>query len=338
MSGKIRWVIPHQVYESTIRTVDRNFLFKPNHHPDNPLLAESCPPEALDMNNDIIPSPSIINIIGAAIGRALEKHPIQIHCFEANMTHLHEEFSATDEQVDNVAAFFRDVHSLIARGINKTWDREGHVFGARPRIHPCLDEASAEKHLLYAVTNAVKDNLLESVSKSPLFSTYSHQAKGEKLRFWYIDYEAYWAVGGDRKKTHRLKDYLKWVEWHCTPLPGQAAMTERQRQTWMRRQVREIETDARQTRKDAGKSVLGKDALFAVDPRGRPKDPKISGQEPLCHAADPERAKEYKKSWQFFMDQFIAASIDYRNGDFNREFPAGSYRPPLVSIYSASKL
>ena len=39
-------------------------------------------------------------------------------------------------------------------------------------------------------------------------------------------------------------------------------------------------------------------------PRDRPKAPKQSGQEPLCHASDPELKKEYKKSWRTFMDQF----------------------------------
>lgn len=336
MASKIRLVKPNQVYESTVRTVDRTFLFKPNHHPENPLLAESSPLHALDPNNDIIPEPSIINIIGSAVGRALEKHPIQIHCFEAPINHLHEEFSATDEQVDHLADFFRSVHSLIARGVNKTWDREGHVFGGRARVHPCVDDAAAEQKLLYAVTNPVKDNLLEGMSKSPLFSTYDHLTKGEPLRFWYIDYDAYWAAGGDRKKSHRLKDYLKWVSWSCAPLPGQRDMSEQQRQTWMRKQVKGIENACKKERKENAKTVIGKAGLYAVDPRDRPKNPKKSGKAPLCHASDPELAKAHKKERREFLNQYIEASADYRRGYFDREFPQGSYRPPLVTIYHAS--
>ena len=85
MTARIRWLKPNQVYESSVRTVDRQFLFKPNHHPKNPLLADTCPLSAMDHNNDLIPEPSIINIIGASVGRALEKYPIQIHCFEAKI-------------------------------------------------------------------------------------------------------------------------------------------------------------------------------------------------------------------------------------------------------------
>ena len=79
--------------------------------------------------------------------------------------------------------------------------------------------------------------------------------------------------------------------------------------------------------------MLGKAGLHAVDPRDRPKNPKESGKRPLCHASDPELAKEYKKQWRKFMDLYIEASADYRRGYFEREFPSGSYRPPLVTIY-----
>ena len=122
------------------------------------------------------------------------------------------------------------------------------------------------------------------------------------------------------------------------PLAHHAKMSAHQRQTWMRKQVREIEIDCKKKRKEDGKSVLGKAAMFEVDPRDRPKNPKKSGRAPLCHASDPEKAKAFKKEWRAFMDRFIEASADYRNGNFDREFPEGSYRPPLITIYSASKL
>ena len=115
-------------------------------------------------------------------------------------------------------------------------------------------------------------------------------------------------------------------------------MTEKQRQTWVRKQVQEIEATCKKERKESGKTVIGKADLFEVDPRDRPKNPKESGKEPLCHASDKALAKEHKKQWCKFMEQYIEASADYRNGYYDREFPDGSYRPPLVTIYQASRL
>ena len=338
MGNKPRWAIPDRVYETTVRTVDRQFLFTPNHHPQNRLLANTSPLNALDMSNDIIPEPSIINIIGAAVGRALKKSPIQLHGFEASSDHLHEEFSAKQGQLDNITGFMRSAHSLIARGVNKTWDREGHVFGGKPRVHHCVDDTAAENKLLYALTNTLKDNLHERIAETPFFSTYEHQAKGEPLRFWYIDYDAYWTAGGNRKKTHRLKDYLKWVEWRTTPLPSLQNRTPAQQQTWIRKQVKEIQAKYKKERKENNKTVIGVQKLFETDPRDRPKNPKKSGPAPLCHATSKAARKRFKQELKNFMNAFIQASADYRNGNYTREFPEGSHRPPLIKIYTSSKL
>ncbi len=56
------------------------------------------------------------------------------------------------------------------------------------RLHPWFDDKAAEQKLIYALTNPVKDNLIETVSQSPFFSMYHHQAFGDELRFWYLDY------------------------------------------------------------------------------------------------------------------------------------------------------
>jgi hypothetical protein len=115
-------------------------------------------------------------------------------------------------------------------------------------------------------------------------------------------------------------------------------MPEHKRRTWLRKQVRDIEVECKKKRKEAGRTVMGKKKLYAVDPRDRPENPKKSGREPLCHASNPELREEYKEDWRNFMDKFIEASADYRNGYYDREFPDGSFRPPLVTIYSASGL
>lgn len=332
MSAKIRLFEPNQVYETSIRTVDRTFLFAPNHRKGHPLLAKSSAPNALDPRIDVMPESSIINNTGASVGRALANHPIQLHSFESNINHLHITFSVDEQQLDNIVPFFQNALSLIARGINRIHDREGHVFGGRARHHPCLDDDTAAQKYLYGLTNAQKDNLIDRTSSSPFFTTFNHQAKGKDLKYWFIDYDSFWTAGGKRKKSHRLKDYLKWIDWQCSPLPHQQSMTISQRQTWMRKQVKALEDARRKERKENGLTVIGEKKLRDTDPRDRPNNPKKSGKEPLCHASDKETAKEYVKKWKAFRDEHIKASADYRNGMLDREFPVGSFRPPLLGV------
>ena len=335
MGANPRWIVPFRVYELSIRTVDRCFLFRPNHDKKHPLLDAASPPRCLSPDNDLIPESSVINIIGAAVGRAMENHPIRIHAIESNINHIHVVYSLTESQMDNVVPFFRQMLSTIARKVNRLWNREGHLFGGRARMHPCLDDESASQKVLYAMTNPAKDNLIDRTAHSPFFSTYHHQAKGRPLRYWYIDYDAYNTAGGKRKKSHRLKDYIKWVTFSTTPLPAHQSMTQSQRETWFRKQVNALDSHFSKERKQTGQTVLGFEKLKETDPRDRPKHPKTSEKEPLCHCSDKDVRREFKKSWRDFMSQFIPASADYRQGMREREFPFGSYRPPLFNVAGA---
>ena len=104
----------------------------------------------------------------------------------------------------------------------------------------------------------------------------------------------------------------------------------------MRKQVKTLEDNFQKERKAQGRTVIGEKRLRETDPRARPENPKESGKEPLAHAADKALKSEFKKQWRYFRDQYIAASADYRNGIRDREFPFGSYKPPLLDISKAN--
>jgi len=331
LGARIRWFEPEVVYEVTARTVDRTFLFKPSHRKGSPLLRRDYPASSLRLDNPVVPKPSIINIIGSSIGRALQRTPVNIHCYESNINHPHTLFSAEEEQLKNIPKFFQQANSLIARGVNETWAREGAVF-TRARVTPCKSDAAAEKHLLYALTNPVKDGLISRVKETPFFSTYMHQSQGKPLRFWYIDWAAYWKAGGPDNKKRSPKEFLKWVEWQTTPLPHLSDLTVYQRQTRIRKLVQEEEWNQEDLRKEKKRAVIGVPAIFDIDPRSRPKNPKPNTPQPLCHADDRATAQAFEEEWEAFLHAYMAASIDYRGGYFERLFPAGSFRPPLIRI------
>ena len=56
-----RWIKEGSVYSLTQRTVDRQFLFRPD--------------------------PVVENIIGASAARALKKHPVNLHWLDVNINH-----------------------------------------------------------------------------------------------------------------------------------------------------------------------------------------------------------------------------------------------------------
>ncbi len=339
MGSRIRLFEPGIIYNITHRTNDRCFLFRPNHNPKYPLLDASCPPNALDLSNDIIPVPSIINIMGSSFVRAMDAHPVDLYWCERSTNHGHDGAAEkSEEQLGEVSKFYQHANSLIARQINKLWNRQGHVFGGPYRMEPCLDNEAAEQKLEYALTNVVKDQLVESVEHSPFFSTFDCLAHGNPLRYWWINWAGYYAAGGREKKGLHPKQFLNWGELPIVTLPGWEDLTIHQRQTRVRKMNQTARDQAAEIRKNENRTVVGVPALYAVDPRDRPKNPKHSGPQPLSHAADPELRREFRRRWRDFLNEYKKSSFDYRSGHYEREFPEGSYRPPIATIYQSSRL
>ncbi len=338
MGRRLRLWEPDKIYNVTSRCVDRIFAFKPNHHPKNILLRTDCSLDSLDLNNDLKPEPSAINIIGSSIGRALEKYPVPLYWFEGNISHNHNGLRPNADEPDNASKFMQCTNSLIARQVNKQWRRQGHLFTAPFRSEPILDDDALEEKLFYSLANPIKDNLIESVNHSPFFSTFRHLAYGDPLKFWYIDWQAWWTAGAAQNKKHCVKDYLKWTEFELTPLPAWQNWTVHQRQTRVRQRVREIEQQCAEERRYAEKTVFGVPALYNVDPRDRPKNLKTSGPQPLCHTANAALRRQFREQWRDFVSEYRKASLDFRSGYYEREFPEGSFRPPILKIYTSSSL
>jgi len=113
--------------------------------------------------------------------------------------------------------------------------------------------------------------------------------------------------GEQSKKTPEA--FLKRVEVKLSPIPSWERMSEHKRQALFRRRVRELEQDYRSQRDREGRTAMGPKKLAKLDHRDRPKTPpKKSGRRPLCHSSTVEGAKEYKKEWREFLDQYYYAS------------------------------
>ena len=78
-----------------------------------------------------------------------------------------EQMEIVDGKPPEISKFYKHFYSLLTRNLNKLWDREGTMWSTRVRSREAVDPASREQQLLYAVTNMVKDGLLDKVSHSP---------------------------------------------------------------------------------------------------------------------------------------------------------------------------
>ena len=330
MPNAIRLLEPNIVYAVVQTTVDRTFSFAPNHAPGEPLLARGCPREALDPTSPILPVPSVINIVGAAAARALELSPINLHALELSSTHGHEEASAKDGDVAALTEFWRNFHSKVARDVNRLLGREGHLYAGPPRVTPCADDDAAFQQLVYALTNPVKDGLVDKVRHSPFFSTYRAQALGKPLRFWDIEWERYWEAGGPHNRSIHPKQFMLWRGLEIAPLPHLADLPAHKRQTLIRKAVEEVEEETADRLKHEGRAFCPVSRHFETDPRSRPETPRVSGRKPIVHASSKAARDEYREKLRDVMKAYVPASVAFRSGCYEVEFPPGTFRPPLT--------
>ncbi|MDJ0763099.1 MAG: hypothetical protein QNJ97_08940 [Myxococcota bacterium] len=306
MGDRPRWIKADAVYCEVQRTVDRCFLFKPDEQ--------------------------VRQIIGASAGRALEKYPVKLFCLDFNINHKHDliaPISDAPEHIQAVARFHQMFNSLVARGINKYYGREGALFSSRNRSTEAVDNTSLEQQLFYAITNPAKDGLVDRVAHWKGYSSYQQLATGEVEQFRYIDWTA-WHKAGGLKSGKKPEAYIKAVRVKLSPLPGWEQMSEHKRQAYFRREVRKHEAQYREERERQGRPAMGPRKLAKVDPRDTPKTPLVRTRQPICHAATEEAAEDYREALGNFLDQYWYASGMWQRGARNIEFPRGSFKPPDI--------
>jgi hypothetical protein len=285
----------------------------------------------------LLPTLEVRNIIGACLGRALEKFPVRLHWADANVNHLHIGRSALPNKTQNLSHFNQHFYSLLSRELNRLWDREGSVWSSRVRSREAIDDQSLERQLFYSVTNMVKDGLVDKVTHSKGFSCYNSLATGKTEKYWFYDRTAWWKQGGPLGRQP-LSTFRRWVEVKFEPIAAWENLPTHKWQAHFRREVRRIEQTERANRGKEERRVMSPVKLAKLNPRARPKTRNIRTRQPLCHASDMGLVADYKKEWREFLDAFYRASGQFLSGNFHVEFPDGSFRPPLVSLYTASAL
>ena len=276
MGQNPRWIKAGIIYAQTQRTVDRQFLFKP----------------------DLV----ITNIIGASAARAQASHPVHIYWIEFNINHEHcgiGALSDSQEHLDNLIRFKQTFHRLVAREINEYLGREGALFSSPSRDCECLDDQSLEQQFFYALTNPVKDGLVDKVKHWKGISSWQALANGKNEYFTYFDKTA-WHKAGGKSSGKAIQAFAKRVCINYTPLPSMQSMSQKQRQTYIRRQCEKLENHFRELRQRTTGQVVGSKRLARLDHRQRPATRAVRTRKPLCHASTQAAAKEYKDAYRRF--------------------------------------
>ena len=236
---------------------------------------------------------------------------------------------------DGLVLFKQQVHSNIARWVNRLRHRRGKFWERRGASSRILDEASNWERLEYLYTNPVKADLCKTAEAWPGFTTLPESLGRPPRVYEYLDREAY----NRARKRHPEVDREQFITRHTlkvSPLPGYAHDPDgfaRELSAMLAR----TEEDLTAQRRLAKKKLIPRKKLLSIRWTDAPRHTKRSPR-PLCHSSCPERKAKFLESYREFCHAYRVASTAYRDGELTVSFPEGAFRPTLPASVTMRQL
>ena len=269
------------------------------------------------------------------LAHCTERYKVKLYAYATEGSHNHSLCLFPDP---NRSHFMRDFNSCTARAVKRHSPdfRGGSLFARRYSNEFCPDSVDIEDRFFYTVLQPVQDGLVEKISEYPGYNCFHDAVYGIKRDFYVVDWTRY---NSDKRYNQEIKlnDYRKKVALEYERLPGYEDLSQREYAKLMHEKLEERRVEIVRKRKEQGLGFVGRDALLRMRPGTPAKKPKTStlnSHRPRILCICPKRRKEYLR-WYF--DIYFAyreASLLYRSGVIDIEFPPGTYRPylPVVAI------
>ena len=132
MARPLRFILPRQMVEVTVRTVQSRYLLRP--------------------------SAALNAAILAVLGRALHLYDVDLHGFAVLSNHVHYLLSSADGR--ELARFMQFVNCNVSRAVGRLHDWRGPAWERRYRAIPVVDEPSQVARLRYLLGQGCAEGLV----------------------------------------------------------------------------------------------------------------------------------------------------------------------------------
>jgi REP element-mobilizing transposase RayT len=282
-----RQVLPGSDYMITRRCSERRFFLRPDH----------------DTNNAFV----------YCLGLAARRANVQILFIVAMSNHYHAGIHDPD---GNFPVFAEHLHALLARCQNAHLGRFEAFWSSAPTSAVRLVEPSdLLDKMVYAYSNPVAADLVNTIEDWPGVSSF-HAAMTTGLMSATRPAHFFRADG----------DQPDFIDVPIYRPHGFLSMPTAEWRSLVEQRVRAAETEHRERRHAAGKTVLGRDAILAQAPSGSP----VTG-EPHFHISPHIAAKN---KWarieaigrsKAFLESYLSAIKSWMAGLSNAVFPYGTF-------------
>jgi REP-associated tyrosine transposase len=298
MTRALRFVkTPYALFEITTRTIQSRFLLKP--------------------------SKKLNNLILGVIGRALYLYPeIRLHILVVASNHFQAIASTPDAKTK--ARFMGHINSNIAKEAGRLYNWKDKFWSRRYTAIAIEDDESLIDKFKYILAHGAKEGLVLRPGDWPGVNCVAALIRGKTLSGTWYDRSNYYR-DSQKAKDCNLSDYTIEYDIPLSPLPCLADKTEEERTFVYRAILAEIENETQDRIRSTKVQPLGRKAVLAQDPHGRPRHSK-KNPKPWCHAKDKKTRQAFKQAYKSFEAAYRLAADRLRQG-MSARFPEGCFPP-----------
>ncbi len=273
----------------------------------------------------MLPTRDLKEVIGGIIARFQEKHQIQLFAVNVLSNHYHLLVRAP---YGNLSEFEQDINREIAKRVNRYAGRRGALWARRFSSQPAPREVDVLDGLLYVLTNPVHHLLVNHPRLWPGLNSYWQTLGAKDRQYRFTHYTALnLARARSKGKKVKIKDFQTVHTLKISPLPMYASLPKKERveklKALLEERTKQLVDDAQLNEK----RFLGKKNILRQRFGSRPKNVKRSPR-PTCFSKCPDTVRTYRKEEKQKKEVYTLASVRYRSGAWDTEFPEYTYRPP----------
>jgi REP element-mobilizing transposase RayT len=275
------------------------------------------------------PSQQLNDIVLGVLGRAQERHPLEIVCFSFLSSHFHLLLRVPDAQC--LSQFMGYFSGNLAREVVRLTGWTDKVWSRRYQSIPVSDELPAQiERLTYILANGVKENLVARVEEWPGVHSAHALLTGEPVDGTWHNRTLARTFRLQRKTPEPGQVEIRQVVT-LSPLPCWKHLTPEAYRAKIADLVSGIEQSAAVERQKCHTEPLGAEQVLAQDPETRPESLDRSPA-PFVHATTQKIRKQLWDAYRWFVAVYREAADKLRKGDRNAAFPAGSFPPHLPFV------
>jgi len=273
----------------------------------------------------MLPTRMIKEIIGGIIARFQEIHLIDIFALSVLSNHYHLVVRAP---YGNLSEFEQDINREIAKRVNRCVGRRGSLWARRFSSQPAPKEVDVLDALLYVVTNPVHHGLVNHPRLWPGLNSYWQTLGAKDRSYRFTNYTALNLARAQSKgKKVKISNFQTTHTLKISPLPMFEELSPEERVAKLNALIEERTEQIVSTARENETGFLGKKKLMQQAFGSRPRTVKRSPR-PSCFSKCPETIRAYRKEEKARREAYTVASIKYRSGKWDTEFPEYTYRPP----------